>query len=226
MKKILICFAASVLFVSNAFAGAGFYGALSTGNTDNNFGGYGSGYQTVGSSTRYSGGPFISGASFIKFGAFYEYNIKENKYLGIKVGYGGLGEISYEYALYDDTYNFAFELSSKASEIPVILYYKYNANEKFAFKAGGGAAYVNNKWTLDFNGQNYSEETTKLMPMVDAGIEWLFSRYVSLGINLSYVLNGKMEAPYDLRLTQSEEFLYRDLSGVRFMLSLNVYVLQ
>ena len=230
-KKIIFVLLAAVVAANYAnAAGVGFYAAAGNGTQNVDFnhsyipGGSGS---MIYSKTD-------PGTIILNFGMFYEipglFEMSDNSFLGVSAEYGLLhsGEVLFETSY--PPYNFSSQLKMQGYTIPVTFYYKYKTSKRFAVKGGLGFTYLSLDWrtrTGSFNGSNMTATTksdSKVMPHIGTGIEWIFSRFVTLGGELTYGFNGKMSADY-VNPAYTEKYT-RDFSGLVMKLVLRVYVLQ
>ncbi|MFA6583015.1 MAG: hypothetical protein WCS77_01855 [Elusimicrobiaceae bacterium] len=190
VKKLIAVAGLAVLLPASSFAywGLGVKGGA-TAVTDDDFKNEMS-YSADSAWTNYSGEVSKNGG-YAGAELFLEGN-GENRF-GVSVGIKSIAETK----LTEDWGNGATTLEAKNSAIafPVTLYWKHKAEDSsVGFWLGAGADFMKakTKWS-DSYGVNTDFKQNKLVPHVDAGLEWYIFKRVSLGVNLGYLFGGKFD---------------------------------
>ena len=232
LKKMLFALIV-VTAVSNSAlaAGVGIYGAAGFGGQTSKNGS--PHYNPSGSyslSTSNSDGSSI----VANIGVFYEqpamFNMSDRSFLGISAEYGAISQSELDYSLQDLTHSFNSKFTTDGYMIPITVYYKYKVFKRFAVRGGLGANYLSVTWNRRVGDINLVHIDTveatdsKFMPFIYGGLEWIFSRYVTLGGDLSYSFNCKISTYYSTPISTGK--YERDFSGVIAKLVLRLYVLQ
>ncbi len=245
IRKIIAVLCLAAFLPSGAFAYWGFGGRLGglTANNDDLQHEMDYGASPYSGLFSYSGDLSKTGG-FAGLEAFYEGNGPSR--FGLSVGLNSTGETKLTENGNDGASTAEFKAS--AQSVPVTLYWKSKAEDSnFSFRLGGGADFMKAVTKVKTNGGVDSEfKQSKVVPHVDAGVEWYMFKHVALGFNIGYLFGGKFD---ELKGTVngSDAYLYtvpktvgssigyadsqpagtnkyvQDYSGVRADLSLRVY---
>lgn len=230
-KTVLVCLV--VLFMSvNVFAALGISVKGGVGGNTTNFDDVNE-YHLKGNGSK-SLSKYDS-KIFYSLNVFYEhpamFGMSEKSLFGIFVGYMDIITNDITSRISDSgtfpSTDVDILLEAKGSAIPFGIYYKYKATRKIAFKTGFGFNYITNTWDYSErkSGISNSKSESAIMPRIDAGIEWTFSNFMSLGFDLAYAFNGKFESDVVNEKIYGNKKFERDYSGIDASLSLNFYIL-
>ncbi|MCL2144537.1 MAG: outer membrane beta-barrel protein [Endomicrobia bacterium] len=232
-RKIIFIFLTMIIAVKYAHAaGAGIFATV------------GSGSQSIDFNVKINDSNSIGHSSvdgiylLVNFGIFYEisglFGMSDNNFLGISAGYQKIQDDEITANISDWMYDFNNRLTAYEYMIPVTIYYKYKINEKFAMKGGLGFTYISLDWKRKTRVYSNSSNTvsnitntvseSKIMPHIDTGVEWIFSRFVTLGGELSYGFNGVISSDYANPI-YTEKYK-RDFSGLVVKVILKFYVVR
>ena len=164
-----------------------------------------------------------SAAGFV----FYEYMFpeKEKKIFGIKIGYRSYSTMSMD--ITTDEY-IRIKSKSEVYSIPVLVYYKLRPVNIFSFWFGGGADYIVNKWSTDFD--SGSIQIYRKQKVIDinlaTGCEFYIFKHFSMGLDLVYSF-GQMFNNDDLTFNFGyghKSNLYREIGGEAVRLTARYYI--
>jgi hypothetical protein len=228
IKKLLFVFLGLLYFSGYAFASFGFsvrggklFGSSSFDKNDEHK------YYIVDGSHDYE-------FNFINYGAdvFFEKRVNNETfgfygygYIGVKAGYTKYSESYYEInTTYFGDYN-DFKVTSNAYAIPIMAYYKYEYedNERIRVWGGLGAVLLYNEFKCKGTGSAFgtppkTESSSAIMPALELGTEYAFTRTLSAFLTLGYQFNGKMTASFDSPLLDETSV---DFSGITFNLGVS-----
>ncbi|MGB2579361.1 opacity protein-like surface antigen [Elusimicrobium simillimum] len=143
---------------------------------------------------------------------FYEHQLNDRAFLGIKAGYEGLGKDELDFTILP--YKYSLEMTGYV--IPLTIYYKYYLTEKVNIWGGGGVAMLFGQ--LKDNGEKFKEH--KVYPHVDAGVEWRMSPNVGLGLDARYSFSSEIDDFIDVPNLPNPQL---DVDGLSAGVALRLY---
>ena len=129
--------------------------------------------------------------------------ISQTQLIGLKAGYNWYSDLDLD--IHIAVANESINIKSKATAIPVTVYYKSLISAKTALSCGIGATYIETELSASVSGSTGSQKDYKLSPHITMGAEYKFTEFFALGIDFKYTFDAKFE--------QSNMF-ERDLGGL------------
>ncbi|MDR1941941.1 MAG: hypothetical protein LBQ47_06420 [Endomicrobium sp.] len=259
MKKLFLAAVAVLFAVTASFAielslaglGVSVKGGTFLGSDRNNFDDLSSEYRDYLIASGYNLRSYDStGFSGGGIDIFYEYQIAAKQSVVLSIGYTYIDDNEYGFWGFASEYNSYgsgvwnryteeedIKITSKASAIPLNIYYKYAAARKFNISAGFGVNIISNKFEYtrdmcyiyesndpsndytDYIRRADADSQTVIVPTVNINAEFLITKYVGIFANLGYGFSGK--AAY--KDFSADGDLYRDFSGANIYFGINVY---
>ncbi len=130
---------------------------------------------------------------------------------GLKFAYNMFGEVKTK------DYKSADDFKNQTYALPMTVYFKFKTSDVgLHFWGGAGITFASMKSEGNLGGFLKTKTKNIIFPHLSAGIEWRFTKFIGLGIDLGYNFNAKIETSDLFRQ-------YKDLTGFQGLLSARLY---